>query len=69
MARLEDDEIAADRKRTHAKLMRGVELLEARSLALILEANEMRKLAKRLEEISAAEPRDTHSGATHDAFQ
>jgi hypothetical protein len=49
--------------------MRGVELLEVRSRALILEAHEMRKLAKRLEEISAAEPRDTHSGATHDAFQ
>jgi hypothetical protein len=58
MARLEDDDIAAERKKRHVNCIRGAELLERRAHSLILEAHELRKLAARLEEISSAELRD-----------
>ena len=61
MSNAEDDKIAKERKQTVRTTLLYATQLELRAHQLILEAHELRKLAKRLGEIQT--PADTLCGA------
>jgi len=54
MSDARDDEIAKERTKRHAYLLLCATQLELRAHQLILEANELRKLAKRIGELQTS---------------
>ncbi len=60
--RQEDHELYEEREQRCRALTRGIELLEHRAHALVIEANELRKMLAKLRDIQAATKADPLRG-------